>query len=181
MKKKAHIPDETQLMRELVRYTIGRERADEYPLAPPGLGEILRDRRCVRISDADTLYGAIRDVCGLIDDNRAAQERMAEQLYVQIQGRGANYNANGVALAFLGKKAGEIGLGIVILRSPLIFSDFKVNMLVVLATVDNSTHHPLLLELYRVMNNRRFVRSMITAANSETAEDILTRHAEQAG
>ena len=176
VRKSASIHNNRQLVKDLARYMIRKkEGAGGIPCAPPGLREMLRNRLVIRLSDATTLGETAQDVCALIEHAPERRERLTEMLAAHLEQRPELYEiAPGIALECCRKKTGSVELGILIFRSPLRWGRQKVDMLVVLATVDNFAHFPLLQELYRYLDDESIV--LPQAEDENSVAEWFVRH-----
>ncbi len=175
VRKSVKLQDESRLLRDLLRYTIQKERAIVPPGPAPSLREVLQDTSSIRISEADTLEAAIWDAGGLLGGSLHRDVFASEMLSHIHPRKDICEISDGVALEYcLKSNIGGVGMGIVLLpRCHVKFGNKEVRMLVVLATVDNATHYPLLNEIYRYFGDPRFGRLMLDVSSEQEASKRL--------
>lgn len=181
--KSVRPPDDARLLRNLLRYTIQKER-NNVPGTAPTMRHALHGGNAILFSRAATPEMAVRDACGLLDGGSLQRAAFAAEMLSHTQpGEDICEITEGVAIEYCLKHGiGDVDMGIVIFPEPPIrFGRQLVRILVVLATVDNYTHYPLLNELYRTMSDQRLCRSLSVAASESEATRLLISYLEHMG
>jgi len=179
VRKHTAISDESNLRRDLIRHAIRKTRRREVPITPPALRELIESGR-LRFSSAETIEGAISDAAERLEFTPSGRKAFTKTLLTRIENRSEPYDATpGFALEYCRKSSGGVDLSVVIFQKPLKWGRQKVRALVVLATVDNFSHFPLLHALYHYLKNERLTRMLFAQPNDSAATELLLEQIEK--
>ena len=175
----AAISDEPKLRRELIRHAIRKERRGEVPTVPPNLKKLLESGR-IRFSNAETIEEAVSDATEQMDFTPSGRWHFTKALLARIKSRPEPYDlAPGVMLEHCRRPSEGVDLNIIIFRKPVKWGRQKIRILVILATVDNFTHFPLLHELYYYLKDERLLRTLLAQPDGNAAAELLLAQIEK--
>lgn len=172
VRKNMSITDETSLLRDIVRYCIRKECRGDTPSVPPSLNDFLNSKQIIRMSDAGTIEQAAGEVCKTL--NLTLEQR--KDCLSHICGQPMACSAvPGVALEYFQKSSGDIDMSIVVFRNPIQHGHQKTSIFIMLATVDNTTHFPILHELYNCFGDETLISSLQIVSDELAATELFAR------
>lgn len=178
-KKYAAVENEDQLRRELFSVTVKRGT----PVSQrhmPQLVELLNKENYIRFSWVESGRRAITDICSTLNTTTARRKRAVEEMFHHIDGGGEKpeifWLANGIVLEYY--KGDTVGAHILLMpNSPQLFDATPVHVVIALSAVDNTSHLPLLDDLYDLFTAPDIYPTLklIPPGNVATATAILMK------
>lgn len=165
--------DEERVYPELLQYFILRKNNHIVIQPCPKLKDLLAHKNTVKVINASSMSELVLSACQSVGYSKASVKKYTGEVMARIEDTKELLEiVPGAALEYCLSvdSSGETGLSIVISGSGVDFKKSTVNILVLLRTVNNSNHYPLLDEIYEYFSDKQFVRTLIS--KSKTGHNI---------
>ena len=139
VQKNAKITDSAKLKSGLIYRSISKQYGGVAPLATGNLQAFLQTKKAIVYSEATTSKQALSEASQLLGLLKTKDHKEPFEIIP------------GIGLVHFQKDFGSIDFKILLFNTPITWGQQRIKALVVVATIDNFTHFPLLQELYKYL------------------------------